>query len=54
MKERERETARALAVIVQDPKICAYLLAHDPKALQQAQTALLPYGWPGPMPDLTE
>lgn len=38
--------ARALAVMILDPKISGYLLAHDPKAYEQAQRALEPFGYP--------
>ena len=41
-----KAAARALAMLVTDPKIAGYLLAHDPKAYEQAQEALQPFGYP--------
>lgn len=38
--------ARALAVLVLDPRLSSVLRAHDPMALAQAETALAPFGWP--------
>ena len=38
--------ARALAVMVLDARIAAWLAAHDPKALDQARRALAPFGYP--------
>ena len=38
--------ARALAVMVLDPKIKMYLTLNDPKALEQAKKALEPFGYP--------
>lgn len=50
-KEPEKEckgkaAARALAVLVLDPKIATFLATNDPKALEQAYLALGPFGWP--------
>lgn len=44
--------ARALAAMVLDRRISAYLALHDPQALKQARLALIPFGYPGPMPSL--
>lgn len=41
-----KSAARALAVMVLDPKISQYLSDNDPKALEQAQKALVPFGFP--------
>lgn len=49
-----KRAAKALAVIMLDPKLKAVLRTTDPKAYQQALQALEPFGYPGPMPTLTE
>lgn len=41
-----KAAARALAVLVLDPKVYAWLFDHDRKALQQAENALVPFGYP--------
>lgn len=38
--------ARALAVMVVDRRISAWLAANDPKAFEQAKRALVPFGYP--------
>lgn len=41
-----KAAARALAVMVLDPKIKAFLTENDQKALDQARDALRPFGYP--------
>lgn len=35
-----------LAILVLDPKVSGYLLAHSPKVYEQAQIALQAFGYP--------
>ncbi len=41
-----KAAARALAAIILDPIDRAWLENNDPKALEQAEKALEPFGWP--------
>lgn len=41
-----KSAARTLLMMVLDPKINAFLRENDPKALEQAEEALKPFGYP--------